>query len=702
MKKFFILILFMKFFKISNVIVPLWNFDLSAKDLFSNQDSYEYTICIQSYGINPTFTVTLTKKISKNKGNIIEQNILKINDGYEKETEWEDIESIYTYNDILYICPKGKYHLNKYLGSEGFTEIIPDKFDYSEDWELKCYKQTVKNYLFVAYLNKYNKIFAFIFEDKSWHKTSIDIYDGLFDFKWTEEAINNREYPMKLIMLNIPEIKLETRLVTLEKENNLINSNPIYSTNLAKSLKYSNAYFDSNNDFFYFITFNLSPFSFISGYYNAKTSFNYNEVENLSPIITNSVSPFQFYNDFIIKRINLTRNTQYVLYEIYDTIKNKSYYGIVDILENKIIFNTDEPIISFTRLKQDSESGYSFLAITKESAYRICALADNNKNCISSCSSGSVFINSQGQNFCGDKCPNYIMYPTGICVDECDLNIFYLADSYKCGFCKDVNPNYPYKLLNSSECLKEKPEGTYLFKPEFKILDNCHTSCKNCTGPSDTQCEICKDGYSKIGDKCTPSSDQCHEKCLFCIEQPENDYKQNCLSCKDNFLLQKDKGNCVEECKNGYFQEDKYCKKCEDPCETCNNLTQCITCINGFYFNDTENICNKCDSNCEICVYRKENGNEHCSKCISNKFLINETETGGNCVDECPEGTIGKDGKCVKKEKANKNYMLYIFIIIVAFLLLLITVNNIKKCFMQKRHNYQSNEISLELKTERD
>ena len=156
---------------------------------------------------------------------------------------------------------------------------------------------------------------------------------------------------MRLIMLNISEIKLETCLVILEKENNLINSNPIYSTNLAKSLKYSNAYFDSNNDFFYFITFNLSPFSFISGYYNAKTSFNYNEVENLSPIITNSVSPFQFYNDFIIKRINLTRNTQYVLYEIYDTIKNKSYYGIVDILENKIIFNTDEPIISFTRLK---------------------------------------------------------------------------------------------------------------------------------------------------------------------------------------------------------------------------------------------------------------------------------------------------------------------------------------------------------------
>ena len=135
--------------------------------------------------------------------------------------------------------------------------------------------------------------------------------------------------------------------------------------------------------------------NYISGYYNDKTSFNYDQVENLSPIKINDISPLVFYNDFEIQHINLTPNTQYALYEIYDIVKKINYYGIIDILENKIIFNTDEAITSFKILKQDSDSSYSFLVISKKSAYKICALADNNKNCISSCSSTeSKIINS--------------------------------------------------------------------------------------------------------------------------------------------------------------------------------------------------------------------------------------------------------------------------------------------------------------------
>ena len=94
-------------------------------------------------------------------------------------------------------------------------------------------------------------------------------------------------------------------------------------------------------------------------------------IKFLSPIKINDVSPLLFYNDFEIQHINLTPNTQYVLYEIYDIVKKINYYGIIDILENKIIFNTDEAIISFKRLKQDSDSSYSFLVITKKSAYKI-------------------------------------------------------------------------------------------------------------------------------------------------------------------------------------------------------------------------------------------------------------------------------------------------------------------------------------------
>lgn len=339
------------------------------------------------------------------------------------------------------------------------------------------------------------------------------------------------------------------------------------------------------------------------------------------------------------------------------------------------------------------------MAITEKSAYRICALADNNnKKCISSCSSGSVFINSHGQNFCGDKCPKYIMEPTGICIDECESSIFHLIDNYKCGFCKDISPDQPFKLLNSSGCLEKKPEKTYLYKPEFKILDKCHDSCKTCSGPSDTECETCEDGYYNISGKCATVAVQRHEKCSYCLKPPEDD-NQNCLSCKDNLLLQKDKGNCVEECNNGYFQNETFCEKCEEPCEACYNSTQCITCINGFYFNDTDNLCYQCHSKCEICKWGKENDNEHCIKCMPNKFLINETEMGGNCVDKCPEGTFAKDGKCKEQEQEKQNYMLYIFLIIIAFLIILISINIIRKCYIKKKQNIEDNEVSMELQT---
>ena len=58
-------------------------------------------------------------------------------------------------------------------------------------------------------------------------------------------------------------------------------------------------------------------------------------------------------------------------------------------------------------------------------SYKICPLSDENNNCIDSCPYGKkVFINSQRTNFCGGECPNYIMMPNEICIDECDENIF--------------------------------------------------------------------------------------------------------------------------------------------------------------------------------------------------------------------------------------------------------------------------------------
>ena len=90
--------------------------------------------------------------------------------------------------------------------------------------ELKYYKKSIKKYFFVSYLNKYDKIYAYIFSSKSWNSTSIELYDGLFDFKLTDSPIapKNNEYPMRLLMYNNSKINLEKCYIILENQE-LIN-----------------------------------------------------------------------------------------------------------------------------------------------------------------------------------------------------------------------------------------------------------------------------------------------------------------------------------------------------------------------------------------------------------------------------------------------------------------------------------------------
>ncbi len=62
------------------------------------------------------------------------------------------------------------------------------------------------------------------------------------------------------------------------------------------------------------------------------------------------------------------------------------------------------------------------LALTSSSAYRICALQVSGSYYDSdTCSNGNFFVNSQGNNFCGEKCDKYYLVPNKICVDELSL-----------------------------------------------------------------------------------------------------------------------------------------------------------------------------------------------------------------------------------------------------------------------------------------
>ena len=443
-------------------IIPLWNFKDSTIDLLSESNNHTYEIYSSADS-----RIRLVKTIEKKGNSVNEHNTIYI-DKFSNDTNWEGIENVIYYDSKIFICPKGKNHMHLYYENRLIEKKYYDFIDIG-DWELKCYLQTIKYYIFIAYL-KYNIMDVYKINEDNWanREPATKFYDGIFDFKWTSTGISNYEYPMKEIIIFQNESILKCEKIKLEPIGNglKIDRYSCYcgDNTIMKNLTYSEAFFESQNHFFYFITYNKDPPLYKSGYFNERDSFNFDEICNLR-INVNQNSSLEFDFNFTIESMTFIRNTRYVLYEINNKVKQKKYYGIIDVVLNKVIFNTDEAIKSFKSYSSDS-----FLAITDNSAYKICALAEEGQ-CISLCSDGkSIFINSQGHNFCGTKCQKYIMVPTGICVNECDQNIYHTEDNYLCGYCKDINVSYPYKLLNKSGCYKNIPSGVYLYNSEYKLL----------------------------------------------------------------------------------------------------------------------------------------------------------------------------------------------------------------------------------------
>ena len=249
-------------------VIPLWNFEASTINLLPNGlNSYSYIIYKEiACGKN----IELNKQISKaENGTITEKNYFSI-DGIQIETNWEDIESRYCLNDIIYICPKGKNHLNKY-NSNSFSQIIPNDFSSNDDWELKCYEQPDFHIMFIGYLNKNRYFYAYKYnvnsdnEEEKWGQKT-EFNEGLFDFKWqTTKKSDTNYYPMICIALN-GEIQLQGKEYYIEE--NSINNNNQATCKLIDKLTYSNAYFiDGDTYKFYFITYDKNPPNFKSGYH---------------------------------------------------------------------------------------------------------------------------------------------------------------------------------------------------------------------------------------------------------------------------------------------------------------------------------------------------------------------------------------------------------------------------------------------------
>lgn len=246
MKKIISLISILELINLTISIVPTWNFEKSTIDLFSDSTEHSYDICNR---LMYDLTLRLEKKFTKDANSVITQeNIIYFNNNKIGAVEWEDIESFYSIGNIQYICPKGKYHMFIYKDSK-FTEMIPDDFSISGDWDLLCYYQKTEGYMFVGFVNKHPILYSYKISDNKWEKIS-KFDDGLYDFKWVTEPINSHDYPMKAIVLKNNIITLKGLLFTIVGTNSQITVEEKLEKQFTKIKSYSNSFFNRDKNIF--------------------------------------------------------------------------------------------------------------------------------------------------------------------------------------------------------------------------------------------------------------------------------------------------------------------------------------------------------------------------------------------------------------------------------------------------------------------
>ena len=668
MKNLIFLYILLELINLSFNIIPLWNFKKSSIDLITS-DKKDFIIYEKK---EDNLHALLTKKITKNNQLFASQNyILMLDTESSLPTLWEDIHySYYNSNAGHFICPKGNFLLNQYQ-NKNFITKVPTGFNQEVDkeWDLICYYQPNTNYIFQGFLNRKTKTSFYGINHYELSKGNVwlsqEVKDGFLDFIWTNEAIDNDKYKMYAILLDNQQFYLQELLIQNNNGNTGTNFKIEFKENKKKLIDdystYTNAYFNNLNIFYYMSSNGIDEFR--SGYSKEPLDIKNGDINNVE-IIKNEDSPFYFLNKVTIKKMKMIRNTKLIYYEIiYNKTKNEIYSGIIDIELNKIIFNTNETLKNLTPI-----TNHSMYAYTDESVYEICAIKDNNK-CIEKCPTDKILIlDTEKGNYCGDslKCDDYILKPYNICIKSCD-ETYFIKKGNECGLCKNLYENFSeYRLINK-ECLNSKPDNAYYINEKMKIINYCNPICKKCS--TYEYCEECNEGYYLEQGECKKIP--CYNNCDFCTSTSEDENKQNCISCKENFFLNEE-GNCLDYCPNGYYK------------------------------NNTSRICSKCHSNCEKCSKGEEinekGENQNCESCKSElKYLIKAKDYPNNCVNNCPEGTEVSENKYCVLKKPN-NTMLWVFIILIGILLLFFFIFiYINLCKSKKNDIDLINEIKTEL-----
>ncbi|KAL4503914.1 hypothetical protein ABPG72_022544 [Tetrahymena utriculariae] len=313
------------------------------------------------------------------------------------------------------------------------------------------------------------------------------------------------------------------------------------------------------------------------------------------------------------------------------------------------------------------ETGYTFDVTSNkcqpqcDSSCLTCNKPNDANSCLS-CKDGS-FLNNLSQclpckspcqkcSVSADKCTSCITnYNLNILLQQCSpicdsscKTCSEAKDSSKCLSCQDgyfFTSNTCQKCKQpcqtcqdqSDKCLSCITSDFTYDASQFKCTSSCHSSCKTCSGPSQSNCTSCFDSFYLDNsqckaclspcDNCTKSQDNC-TSCINGYTLNTNKCEITCDSSCQTCSAPKNPNNCTS-CKDGFYLNKGQCKSCQSPCSKCSNAeTQCTDCIPNYKLesNQCKPVCDKSCKNCSNPI-----NNNSCLSCFDGYYL-----SGSQCL----------------------------------------------------------------------
>lgn len=277
-----------------------------------------------------------------------------------------------------------------------------------------------------------------------------------------------------------------------------------------------------------------------------------------------------------------------------------------------------------------------------------------------------------GQDSCLTCAPAHLrVTDLAVCLQQCPEGYYENTDEgtcipceANCASCQD-RPDHctscdHHLVMFENKCYAACPMYTYE-SDDYRCIP-CHSSCETCTGPSESECILCRSGRMALAGGCynvCPDgyyTDKKRKECMRCPTGCATCNSATCLTCETGFALSK-KGRCIREGSaqcglSEYFAGTK-CEHCHELCESChggasNNCLSCQgqlllekqtcvgACSQGYYPEQLQ--CIPCLHTCTQCYSRI-----NCTACRPGLQL-----QSGECRATCAEGYYSDVGTCAK------------------------------------------------------